>query len=307
MLAAGAIVVGCGGSSGDGATTLRWFISNEPSGAPVEAAQRCSEQSDGRYEIEFRYLPSSADQQREQLVRRLAAEDDTIDLIGMDVIWTGEFANAGWLEPVPEARRERLTAEVFQSVLNTAEFEGHLYNVPIWSNTQLLWYRKDRVEQAPETWDEMLAQSARLGANGDVLVQANRYEGLVVWANAMIESAGTSILSGPGEVELERRRPSWRSRRWRAPFGPPEPASTPRRRTPPASPSSRAARRSCSTTPSSTPRRRRTRPRSSATWRPRSTPRSSTASRASRRWAASTSACRRSRITSSSRSKRSSA
>ena len=205
-LAAGAIIAGCGGSSGDGsAATLRWFIFNEPSGAPVEAAKRCSEQSDGRYEIDFRYLPSSADQQREQLVRRLAAKDDTIDLIGMDVIWTGEFANAGWLEPVPESRRERLTAEVFESVLNTAEFEGRLYNVPIWSNTQLLWYRKDRVQQAPETWDQMLAQSARLGANGDVLVQANRYEGLVVWANAMIESAGTSILSGPGEIELEQQ------------------------------------------------------------------------------------------------------
>jgi multiple sugar transport system substrate-binding protein len=40
-------------------------------------------------------LPADADQQREQIVRRLAARDSDIDVIGMDVIWTGEFATAG--------------------------------------------------------------------------------------------------------------------------------------------------------------------------------------------------------------------
>ena len=207
VVAAAALVAGCGGddSRSEGATTLRWFIFNEPSGAVQAAAGRCSEQSDGRYEIEFSYLPAGADQQREQLVRRLGAEDDRIDLIGMDIIWTGEFANAGWLEPVPEELRGRLTANVFESVLETAEYEGRLYNVPIWTNTQLLWYRKDRVDEPPDTWAQMLEQAARIGPKGDVLVQASRYEGLVVWFNAMVESAGTSILSGPGEIELERQ------------------------------------------------------------------------------------------------------
>ena len=40
-----------------------------------------------------------ADAQREQLVRRLGAEDPSIDILGMDVIWTAEFANAGWIQP----------------------------------------------------------------------------------------------------------------------------------------------------------------------------------------------------------------
>ncbi|HWC08214.1 MAG TPA: extracellular solute-binding protein, partial [Solirubrobacterales bacterium] len=35
-------------------------------------------------------------------------------------------------------------------------------------------------------------------------VQANRYEGFMVWANALIESAGTPILSGPETVDLEQ-------------------------------------------------------------------------------------------------------
>ncbi|HEV2819902.1 MAG TPA: hypothetical protein VGW11_05290, partial [Solirubrobacteraceae bacterium] len=94
LAAATAALVACGGNGGGqgGPVTLQWFIFNEPSGAPQKIAQRCSEQSDGAYTIAFDFLPSDADDQREQLVRRLAAEDSSIDLMGMDVIWTGEFA-----------------------------------------------------------------------------------------------------------------------------------------------------------------------------------------------------------------------
>ncbi len=183
-----------------GAATLNFFIFNEPGGGPQKVAEQCSQQSNGRYRIEFQFLPSSADQQREQLVRRLGAEDETIDLIGMDIIWTGEFANAGWLAPVPAEIQEEVTRNVFEPVLATARFEERLFNVPIWSNTQLLWYRKDKVDRPPQTWDEMIDTAVAQDTN--IEVQANRYEGLVVWANAMILSAGTSFLSGPEEIAL---------------------------------------------------------------------------------------------------------
>ena len=70
-----------------------------PAGAFAAAAQRCSEQSAGTYRVELVALPADADQQREQLVRRLAARDSDIDIIGMDVIWIPEFAAAGWILP----------------------------------------------------------------------------------------------------------------------------------------------------------------------------------------------------------------
>jgi multiple sugar transport system substrate-binding protein len=191
-------------SSGRGAT-LRWFIFNEPSGAPQKIADRCSAQSGGRYNIKFELLPAQADQQREQLVRRLGAKDSSLDLLGLDVVWTGEFANAGWVEPVPAATEQAVSAGVFDSVLQTARFENRLYVVPIWSNTQLLWYRKDLVPTPPKTWDEMIDQGEKIGpAQGRVQVQANRYEGLVVLVNQLIESAGTSVLAGPKTVKLDK-------------------------------------------------------------------------------------------------------
>jgi multiple sugar transport system substrate-binding protein len=80
-----------------------------------------------------------------------------------------------------------------------------LYAAPFNTNTQLLWYRKDLVPKPPETWDEMIEMAEELPEAAQIQVQAERYEGYTVWVNALIESAGTSILKGPEEVELEQK------------------------------------------------------------------------------------------------------
>ena len=204
-LALGVAACGDDEATTSGPVTLNWFIFNEPSAAPQKIAERCSKQSGGAYKINFEFLPAQADAQREQLVRRLGAEDRSLDLLGLDVVWTGEFANAGWLEPVPPETEKAVSANVFESILETASFEDKLYTIPIWSNTQLLWYRKDRVPSPPKTWDEMIDMGEKIGpARGRIQVQANRYEGLVVLVNQLIESAGTSVLAGPKVVRLDK-------------------------------------------------------------------------------------------------------
>jgi multiple sugar transport system substrate-binding protein len=196
---------GCGEDSEGSATpTLSFFVAIQPGGTIEEVSKRCSEESGGRYRVEPEFLPTEASQQREQLVRRLGADDPSIDIIGMDVIWTGEFANAGWVEEWRGQLKQQVTDGVFANVIETASFEGKLYAAPFNTNTQLLWYRKDLVKQPPRTWDEMIDVAERLGRDnaGTIQIQANRYEGYTVWANALIESAGTQLLSGPESVEL---------------------------------------------------------------------------------------------------------
>jgi multiple sugar transport system substrate-binding protein len=198
-------VVGCGDSGGGGPVTLNWFVATQPGGTIQEVAARCTEESHGRYEISVELLPTTANTQREQLVRRLAAKDSTVDLVGMDVIWTAEFANAGWVSEWPAGLARQVTAGVFPSVVETASFEGKLYGAPFNSNTQLLWYRKDLVPTPPKTWDQMIDEGVKLeseGEPGKVQVQADKYEGFTVWFNSLIESAGGQILSGPEEVAL---------------------------------------------------------------------------------------------------------
>ena len=196
---------GCGGDEAGGSNTLTWFIFNEPSASPQTAAEKCAKESGGEYEIEFEFLPADADGQREQLVRRLGAEDDTIDLIGMDVIWTGEFASAGWIVPVPEATAQVVSKDVFPSVLETAELQGTLYAAPLWSKAPScsgiapIWS-----SSPPKTWDEMIDEAESLNPDENLIqVQEDKYEGLVVWFNQMVESAGGQVLSGPDELSLE--------------------------------------------------------------------------------------------------------
>jgi multiple sugar transport system substrate-binding protein len=200
---AGTTIAACGGSSEGSGRTLNWFVAIQPGGSIQEIAAKCSEQSGGRYDINLELLPTDADPQREQLVRRLGAEDSSVDLIGMDVIWTAEFANAGWLREWTGQQADEVTRGIFPSVIESASFEGKLYGAPFNSNTQLLWYRKDQVPQPPATWEEMISQAEQIG--GTVQVQADRYEGFTVWTNALIEGAGGQILSGPEEVALQQQ------------------------------------------------------------------------------------------------------
>lgn len=198
---------GCTGSddvAGEG-TEITWFMQNQPGGSVQEIAKRCTEESDGRYSIKVELLAAfDANQAREQLVRRLGAEDPSMDIVGMDVIWTSEFANAGWIRPWTGEDADAVTEDVFDTVVESASFENELYGAPLNSNTQLLWYREDLVKDPPATWDEMLAESERLGDKGAIQVQANFYEGYSTWFNSMVESAGTSVIAGPEELELEQ-------------------------------------------------------------------------------------------------------
>src|SRR3954447_19495669 len=83
---------GCGGSSKSGGpATVNWYVFKEPGGAFDAAAATCSKRSGGRYKVKVVALPTDSDQQRELIVRRLAAKDASIDVIGMDVNWTAEF------------------------------------------------------------------------------------------------------------------------------------------------------------------------------------------------------------------------
>ena len=199
----------CGGGGDEGGVpTLRWYVYNEPSGAFREGAERCTEAADGRYRIETVDLPNNADEQREQLVRRLAAKDSDIDIIGMDVIWTAEFAEAGWIEPFPDGEAAAVTEGRLAPAVESGTYRDRLYAAPFNSNAQMLWYRTDVTEEPPTTWDEIIATAAQLREAREpdaILGQGQRYEGLVVWFNSLLESAGGHVLNEDGtEVSLEQ-------------------------------------------------------------------------------------------------------
>lgn len=170
-------------------------------------AKRCSDQAGQRFTIYQHSLPRAADDQRLQLARRLTGNDRTLDVMGLDVVWTAEFAQAGWALPLaddPAGRAETdATTDTLAGPLATAGWNHRLYAAPITTNTQLLWYRADLMDTPPSTWGEMVSEAARLHAAGDpswIAVQAKQYEGLVVWFNTLLNSAGGQVLSDDGKT-----------------------------------------------------------------------------------------------------------
>ncbi len=197
LLVTAGTLAACGGDSG-GASTLTWYI-NPDAGGQAEIAARCSEASGGRYTIETSTLPRDASSQREQLIRRLAANDSSIDLMSLDPPFIPEFAEAGFLAPVPEDVAERVSEGVVQSAIDGSTWNDELVTVPFWANTQVLWYRKSVAEAAgldmtqPVTWEQIVEAAESQGKL--VGAQGARAESLTVWFNALIESAGGSIIA----------------------------------------------------------------------------------------------------------------
>jgi len=202
-----AMLVGCGSRTA-GHVVLAFDTGTQGADEYRVAAAECSKASGGRYAIEQRTRPAKdTDDQRVHLARRLAAHDAGLDILEMDVVWTAEFAQAGWLLPYPPEVARQIEQGTLRVPLETGTYRGRLYAAPLSANTELLWYRKDLVPHAPRTWDEMIQIAEGLAARGlphYVEVQGARFEGLTVWFNTLLASGGGSIVSEDGEVQLAR-------------------------------------------------------------------------------------------------------
>ncbi len=197
VLALGGLA-GCSGESGP--PVLTWYT-NPDAGGQDRIAAECTEAADGAYVIETAGLPREASSQRDQLARRLAAHDASIDLMSLDPPFVPELANAGFLAPVPDDVAQRVSQDVVAGALTGATWEDQLVALPFWANTQLLWYRTSVAKEAgidpskPVTWDQLI--DAVSGSDHYLGVQGTRAESLTVWINALIEGAGGHIVPDP--------------------------------------------------------------------------------------------------------------
>ncbi|MEU4370934.1 ABC transporter substrate-binding protein [Micromonospora chersina] len=198
-LALVAPLAACGSGGEGGPPTINLYYPPEQNLQKV--VDDCNAQAQGRYRIAYRVLPRQADDQRVQMVRRLAAQDSGMDVLGLDVTWTQEFASADWIREWTGQDKAEVEQGTLTGPLDTARYEDKLYAAPKNTNVQLLWYRSDLVQEPPKTWDEMISAAQQLKQQGkpyQVLTMGAQYEGLVVLYNTLAESAGGKILSDDG-------------------------------------------------------------------------------------------------------------
>jgi multiple sugar transport system substrate-binding protein len=198
VLLAAALAACSSASAANAPVVLNYWSFPDNSGAIQQAVNNCSAASGGKYTIVYNRLPSDADGQRQQIVRRLAAHDSSMDILGLDVTWEAETAQAGWILPWTGADKAAAEQDTLPTMLQTATWHGQLYAVPYNTNTQLLWYRSDLVPNPPTTWDQMIADAEQLAKEGKphyIEIQGAQYEGVTVWFNSLVASAGGGVLN----------------------------------------------------------------------------------------------------------------
>lgn len=196
-LAIAPMLAACGS---DGGTQINVYYAPEENFQKV--IDRCNEEAGNRYEIVYRKLPRDADGQREQMVRRLAAGDTDLDILGLDVTWVPEFAEAKWLEEWTGQNKSEAEEDVLEGPLKTAMWNDKLYGATKNTNVQLLWYDDRLTPHPPQTWSEMMTVAKRLKDEGkpyQIVFTGAQYEGLVVTYNTLVSSYDGHILSDDGK------------------------------------------------------------------------------------------------------------
>lgn len=202
-------IAGCGdddddGGGGGGATAdaesvtdarpqgdVTWCIGKDTTGAfstVVENFNKANPQANAK----LLELPTAADEQRRLQIQRLRAESPECDVLGMDVIWTAEYAAQGWLLDVTDALGKR-KGEFIPSTVETTEYEGKNWAIPFNTNAGFIYWRTDQAgDQPPQDWESMY-QTAQQDAG--IVYQGARYEGLTVNFLELLYSAGGDVVN----------------------------------------------------------------------------------------------------------------
>jgi multiple sugar transport system substrate-binding protein len=178
---------GCGGSEQSGGPTELYFTAPpDTSGTTSKLIKQFNEKNKGTYRVIFREGSSDTGQRLDKLRTQFQAGGEEIDVILGDVIWTAELAASGWISDLsdrfPESRQQAFLPGSVEAII----FDGKPYGMPWFTDTGLLYYRKDLLKQSgydgpPKTWNELKQMSRKVSREADIkfglLFQGARYEG----------------------------------------------------------------------------------------------------------------------------------
>lgn len=118
----------------------------------------------------------AADEQYKQKVALDLKTGGGADIVNLDGIWVGEFAQAGYIKPLNEVAGGDVDKwdgwqQIPEAVQEIGKFEDKRYAVPLGTDGRVLYFNKKLFAQAglpadwqPESWEEVLQAGQRLKA-----------------------------------------------------------------------------------------------------------------------------------------------
>lgn len=167
------------------------------------------------HSVEVVSTPNSATERLSFYQQILSAQSADIDIIQIDVVWPGMLANH--LLDLHEVLPADATRGYFQAQLDNATVDGRLVTMPWFTDSGLLYYRKDLLEKyakpVPQTWAELTAtakqiqQAERDAGNANLwgyVFQGRAYEGLTCNALEWIGShPGGALIDAQGQIAID--------------------------------------------------------------------------------------------------------
>jgi multiple sugar transport system substrate-binding protein len=157
--------------------------------------------------VELQRTPDDASQRHQLYVQWLNARVGNPSILQLDVVWTPEFAAAGWVLPLDKYGPAR--SEFFPATIEANTWAGKLYALPWFADVGLLYRRTDLVPQEPKTLEEIVsdARTAMTRPGGPpygIVWQGARYEGLITGFVEYLGAFGGRIIDEKGNVVVNQ-------------------------------------------------------------------------------------------------------
>lgn len=157
--------------------------------------------------VELQRTPDDASQRHQLYVQWLNARVGNPSILQLDVVWTPEFAAAGWVLPLDKYGPPR--GDFFPATITANTWAGKLYALPWFADVGLLYRRTDLVPNEPKTLEEMVTQAKAAmsrpgGPKYGIVSQGARYEGLITGFVEYLGAFGGRIIDDKGEVVVNR-------------------------------------------------------------------------------------------------------
>lgn len=162
--------------------------------------------------VEWLKVSDVPSESRKLYVTSLMAHSSTPDVLSVDVIWPGEFAQRRWISSIGDEFSSEELANFNSSFIEAATVDGEIYGVPLYVSGTLFFYRSDLLEKyriaVPKTWEEVIAASKTIleGENDPNLVgfvsMWAKIEGLFMNWLSFVYSNGGTFFDENGEVAV---------------------------------------------------------------------------------------------------------
>ncbi|MFZ5968515.1 MAG: extracellular solute-binding protein [Bacillota bacterium] len=158
----------------------------------LESIVAAFNQKSEKYEVEPIVLTNDSGNMHDQIINSLSSQSGEYDVVSMDVVWAGEFAAAGYLEPLDSFIKDSgwKPTDFNAGSMASGKYKGKNYALPYFSDLGFLYYRKDIVSEEDAkklasgeyTYEDLFAMAEKYAGKGETkygyVYQSSQYEGL---------------------------------------------------------------------------------------------------------------------------------